>query len=461
MNKQNVILIFDIGKTNKKLLLFNEGYNIIHEESTRLDEVKDEDGFPCEDVHALTTWIKNAFEKLYNHPSFEIKAINFSGYGASFVHLDKDGKVCTPLYNYLKPYPEELKQQFYNTYGGESLLSKQTASPVLGNLNSGLQLYRLKYEKPDVYAQIKYTLHLPQYLSYIISSKTATDITSIGCHTHLWNFQKEDYHNWVYKEAIQKKFPAIYPANSTANITVNDKTMPVGFGLHDSSAALIPYLKSFTEPFILISTGTWCISLNPFNSSVLSDYELHNDCLCFLSYLAKPVKASRLFAGNEHEQQIKRLSVHFNTDEGRYKTVVFDNAILKKLDKKNRTKTIETSTAMVQQSIFASRPLQNFETYEEAYHQLMLDIIAQQVFSTKLVLNNTTVKKIFVDGGFGKNDVFMNLLASAFPNIAVFAASIPQASSLGAALVLHHHVNGNAVIPALINLKYYPAKNIS
>jgi sugar (pentulose or hexulose) kinase len=182
---------------------------------------------------------------------------------------------------------------------------------------------------------------------------------------------------------------------------------------------------------------------------------LHNDCLCYLSYEGKPVKASRLFAGYEHEQQVRRLAKHFNKEMGYYKTIMYDNALLKNLDKKNITKITGNNTAMAQQSAFGSRPLGNFETYEEAYHQLMLDIIAQQVFSTKLVLSNTPVKKMFVDGGFGKNDVYMNLLASAFPGIKVCAASIPQASALGAALVLHDHLSRKEIPPDLIPLRYY------
>ena len=455
MNKQNVILIFDIGKTNKKLLLFDEDYNVVHEESIKVDEIKDEDDFACEDLQTVTTWIREKFQQVSSNDNLNVSAINFSAYGASFVHIDADGKPVTPLYNYLKPYPEYLKQQFYNTYGGESLLSKQTASPVLGNLNSGLQLYRLKYEKPLVYAQIKYALHLPQYISYIISSETATDITSIGCHTHLWNFQNQDYHNWVYKEALQKKFPAIYGANETASVINHGKTISVGIGLHDSSAALIPYLKSFTGPFILISTGTWCISLNPFNHSLLSDYELDQDCLCYLTYDGKPVKASRLFAGYEHEHQVKRIAAHFNTSEDYYKTVKYDAALLKKAQQVNTLNYIDADHAMVKQSNFKKRALNDFKNYEEAYHQFIFDIITQQAFSTKLVLNATGVKKIFVDGGFGKNDVYMNLLASAFPQIKIYAANVAQASALGAALVLHEHWNHNHVAPDLIELKEY------
>src|SRR6187401_859556 len=178
MEKTKVIAIYDVGKTNKKLILFDEQYNVVYEESTQLRETKDEDGFSCEDVVALAAWIKNSFDKIQTDPRFEIKAVNFSGYGASFVYLDKNKKVIPPLYNYLKPYSPELQKKLYQTYGGESQFSKITASPVLGNLNSGMQLYRLKYEKPEIFEKIKYALHLPQYLSYILTSKLYSDITS-------------------------------------------------------------------------------------------------------------------------------------------------------------------------------------------------------------------------------------------------------------------------------------------
>ena len=452
---KNAIAIFDVGKTNKKLFLFDEQYNILHEESTRFDEIKDEDGFACEDLPTLTNWVREKFQQVSLNNNYNLRAVNFSAYGASFVHVDDTHEPITPLYNYLKPYPEKLRQQFYTKYGGESLIAKQTASPVLGNLNSGMQLYRLKYEQPDTFSRIKYSLHLPQYLSFIISSIPASDITSIGCHTQLWHFQKHSYHKWVSAEKLNTKFPEICNGDKIVHLPGHSKKIAVGIGLHDSSAALIPYLKLFREPFILLSTGTWCISLNPFNASMLTDHELHNDCLCYLSYEGKPVKASRLFAGYEHEEQVKRLSGYFQKDVHYYTTVKYDDALLNKLRSHTTSKQIDSQTAMVQQSAFSKRTLNEFKSYEEAYHQLIYDIITQQAFSTKLVLNATTVKKIFVDGGFGKNDVYMHLLAAAFPGIEVYAASIPQASALGAALALHEHWNKNPIPAHLISLKQF------
>lgn len=453
MGREAVIAIFDIGKTNKKLLLFDEHYKIVHEVSQQFSETTDEDGFPCEDVSALTQWIKDSFEAITKDERFSIKAVNFSGYGASFVYIDKDLKVIPPLSNYLKPYSPELQKKFYDTYGGESKVSKDTASPVLGNLNSGMQLYRLKYEKPEVFAAIKYALHLPQYLSFILSGKMHTDITSVGCHTNLWNFQGKKYHQWVKKEGVAEKLPPIASCDSIAGYV--HETIPVGIGLHDSSSALIPYLTSFHEPFILLSTGTWCITLNPFNHSQLSDYELHHDCLSYLSFQAKSIKASRLFAGYEHEQQTKRLAAHFKVAVDYYKQVECDMKLMKRPDELKDFLKTDNGDVMIQQSLFEERKLSSFTNYEQAYHQLIADIIVQQYYSTSLVLKGTTVKRIFVDGGFSKNPIFMYMLADFFPEVETFAASVAQASSLGAALVMHEHWNSKPLPSDIIELKYY------
>ena len=118
MAKQSVILIFDVGKTNKKILLFDDNYRLVFEDSIRLNEITDEDGFPCEDIDALTDWTRISFERMMMDERFDIRAVNFSAYGASFVYLDDNDVPILPLYNYLKPYPENLKRKFYVTILG-------------------------------------------------------------------------------------------------------------------------------------------------------------------------------------------------------------------------------------------------------------------------------------------------------------------------------------------------------
>lgn len=432
-----VCAIFDIGKTNKKFFLFDEDYHIIYETSTNCIEIKDEDGFPCDDIETMVQWVKDNLHEKLKDEAFHIVALNFSTYGASFVHIDAEGKPLTPLYNYLKPFPAELEKKFYNTYGIKENIAAETASPSLGMLNSGLQLYWLKHTRPEVFDNIGASLHLPQYIAYLFHGKPLSDITSIGCHTALWNFEKNEYHFWVSAETIDRKLAPLLGSDEVVHTTIDDKELLCGVGLHDSSAAFIPYIQSIKEPFVLISTGTWCITMNPFNNTPLTVQELQQDCLCYMSYKGAPLKASRLFAGYEHEQETKKMADYFHVDQKNFVTVKYNPDLVS-----------GSGFSTEACGIFNCG---NYATYEEAYHQLISKLIKQQKKSTDLVMNDK-VKKIFVDGGFAKNNIYMNLLAKAYPGHEVYAASVSQATALGAALAIHQHWNNKLLANDLIRV---------
>lgn len=449
-----VIAVFDVGKTNKKLFLFNESYEIVFERSERFDETVDEDGDPCEDLRSLRSFIHDGINLILESPDFSVRAINFSAYGASFAYIDDAGKTIGPLYNYLKPYPEKLRKQFYDTYGGEKLFSFVTASPVLGSLNSGMQLYRLKYQNPGFFSSIRFALHLPQYLSYLMTGKPFSEITSIGCHTNLWDFKNADYHYWVKREGVLDKLPPIAPSDMVVQPQIPDHVYAVGVGLHDSSSALIPYLVAFKEPFVLISTGTWAISLNPFNANPLTMEELECDCLSFLQYTGKPVKASRLFAGHHHDVEVTRIAAHFKQNKERYFHLQFDREMLPKIDAWFDG-TQSGKKALLGDLRFSRRELSDFQNDTQAYHQLIYDLVVQQYISTGLILAGSSVQKVFVDGGFSYNAVYMNLLASFFPDMEVYASSVPQATAIGAALAVHEAWNAQPFPENIVELKRY------
>lgn len=433
-----VIAIFDAGKTNKKVFLFDQQYRVVYDKSTRLPETTDEDGYPCEDVHALSAWVRNTLTELLTDERYDIRAVNFTSYGASFVHVDEQLAPVLPLYNYLKPYPHDIKQRFFERYGGEIKISRETASPVLDHLNSGLLLYRLKEEKRFP-VQTHFSVHLPQYLSSLVTRQALSDITSIGCHTMLWNFEMNSYHEWVANAGIGKMLPPIFPSDSVLEISTNEKQFFCGIGLHDSSSALIPYLATVEDPFVLISTGTWSITMNPFNDTPLLESELTQDCLCYLTYKGFPVKSSRLFAGHMHEEGVNKLNAHFLKDPQFFRTLKFDRQLADAVG-------IEYNVQELQPS--------DFPTYESAYHALVGNIIRQQVKSSNLVLTQE-VKRIFVDGGFSSNEIFMRLLARAYPDISVFAASVAQATAMGAALAIHDHWNAEPISDRLVELVPY------
>lgn len=444
-----VIAIFDVGKTNKKLFLFDENYRIVYEKSARFTETEDEDGFPCENIESLRLSVADSMVEILRMKQFRVMAVNFSTYGASLVYIDSAGEPVFPLYNYLKPYPEALSAAFYGRYGGEATFSIETASPVSGSLNSGLQLFRLQNEQPELFSKVQYALHLPQYMSYLLSGIACSDLTSIGCHTGMWNFNLNSYHDWVRAERLSGRLAPIVCADQVHPSRFSTEDYQVGVGLHDSSASLVPYLINFKEPFVLVSTGTWCISLNPFNQEPLTAEQLENDCLCYIQYQGKPVKASRLFSGSEHEQQVNRIASHFNVDNVKFRKLVYN------ADRLDLRKQTAPKPGFRRQSDFATRDLNQFGSYKKAYHQLIYDLVELQAYATRQVLEGSAVRRIFVDGGFSKNSVYMNMLAQAFPEMEVFAASMAQATALGAAIVLHSKWNSKPLPANLIELNYY------
>jgi hypothetical protein len=52
----------------------------------------------------------------------------------------------------------------------------------------------------------------------------------------------------------------------------------------------------------------------------------------------------------------------------------------------------------------------------------------------------------------------MNLLAASFPGVEVYAASVAQATAMGAALAIHEYWNSQSLPADIIQLKYYSSK---
>ncbi|HLT82484.1 MAG TPA: FGGY family carbohydrate kinase [Cyclobacteriaceae bacterium] len=435
-----VTAVFDIGKTNKKYFLFNEALEEIRNVYAELPTTEDEDGYPCDDPLAIVGWIEQILDGLLGNPDFILRAVNFSTYGATLVHLDGEGKPVTPLYNYLKPFPSKLASQFQAAYGATDH-DLATASPFLGMLNSGLQLYWLKYERPELFRKVRHTLHFPQYLSYALTGKMVTEPTSVGCHTKLWDFNRSTYHSWVKEEGFLDLFPDMVPTATAFEVTRKGKSFRVGVGIHDSSSALAAYLTRSPDPFLLVSTGTWSITMNPFTEENLTREELERDCLNYLTPSGNPVKASRLFLGHELDHQLKTLNRLFDRDTKYYKQIRLNPSFLRAIEG-GAVDNLYYPEVLNNDKLVADvfRPVkwdpQGCASYEEAYHHVIWGLVRLQVASIRLALGRSPVKKVFVDGGFVDNELYITLLKHFLPELCIEASHTPLGSAYGAAAIL-------------------------
>ncbi len=429
----DVTAIFDIGKTNKKFFLFDKDFKEVYKEYTSFDEIKDEDGFPTENLKALQEWLKSVFNRILEANEYNVLAINFSTYGASFVHLDENGDPLTPLYNYIKPLDENLINAFLEKYGPKESFLKTIGCYDLSMLNSGMQLYWLKQTKPEIFKKIKYSLHLPQYLSYIFTGIPLSEFTSIGCHTALWDYGKKDYHDWVYKENIHKILPPIVSTETSINMNYNGKRIKIGVGIHDSSAALLPYVRSIKKKFVLVSTGTWSISFNPFSQSSISEDSKNVDSINYMRINGKPVKATRLFLGNEYKLQVSKLHKRFGVSDDYHRSVKFNydtySEIMKDFKFMFKWESISDENMPSETTI-------SFDTFEDAYHQLMTELVLLQIKSVKNVIGNDSIKQLYVDGGFSDNDLYIKLLSHYFRDKKLRTTDSSLGSALGAAICI-------------------------
>lgn len=435
---KSVIAVIDIGKTNKKIFLFDEKFEVVFTESTRFDEITDDDNYACDDIESIEKWIQYQIKIIQEEKNYTIKAINFSTHGATVVYLDKNGERITPLYNYLKPLEGIDFNELYNNNGGVSEFSRRTASPAYGMLNSGLQMYWLKKYKPHFWKQVDAILHYPQYLSYLFTKQITSDFTSVGAHTAIWDFDRMDYHQWLKDEGINLPTPS--NGKEAIMATINGEQIAVGSGLHDSSSSIIPLLmKNEGNEFILLSTGTWIISMNPFSKETLTQFQLNNNCLCFMTPEKKQVKSSMQFLGRMHEVYIEALAKHFNVDIDKHLTLKLDKELCSSITS-NSTK-VFLAEGSDTEFVADINILKSFNSYEDAYYQLVFDICTKVMEAIELILDaNNSLKDIYISGGFNRNEMFVHFLSLLKPEVTIRIPNVKNESALGAALLMKEYL---------------------
>ncbi|RWQ00516.1 FGGY family carbohydrate kinase, partial [Mesorhizobium sp.] len=182
----------------------------------------------------------------------------------------------------------------------------ETGTPRLPvGLNLGAQLFWQQKRFPAEFAKVAAMLMYPQYWALRLTGVAANEVTSLGCHTDLWNPWKADFSSLVDKMQWRRLMAPVRPAKDClgrilpvlAIRTGLDPQTPVFCGLHDSNASLLPHLLSDTPPFSVVSTGTWVVSMAVGGNKVTLDPA--RDTLVNVNALGNPVPSARFMGGRE------------------------------------------------------------------------------------------------------------------------------------------------------------------
>ena len=305
------IAVIDIGKTNAKLALVDLSTLTELAVVTRPNIVQPGPPYPHYDVDGHWAFLLDALAQF--HREHRIDAISVTTHGACAALLDSNGALATPILDYEHTYTAEMVE----AYDAIKPDFAHTGSPKLaGGLNIGAQLHWLFASDPDLKDRTAQIVTYPQYWGHRLTGVTATDVTSIGCHTDLWNPYEGTFSSLPAELGIRNKIaPVRRPSDilgpilpEIAKATGLAPETPVCVGIHDSNASLYPHVVSQDGPVSVVSTGTWVIVMS-MKTGGAATLDPARDTLVNVNAYEQAVASARFMGGREFEviQQGQRV----------------------------------------------------------------------------------------------------------------------------------------------------------
>ena len=299
---QKHVAVIDIGKTNAKLALVDLDDLSEIAIVTRPNKVSSGPPWPHFDVDGHWEFLLNAMKQF--HADHRVDVISVTTHGACVALLDYEGGLAAPILDYEHTGPDEVAEE----YNAIRPPFSETGSPRLPmGLNAGAQLFWQFREDADLKNRTADIVTYPQYWGHRLTGVIATDATSLGCHTDLWNPHKQDVSTLVERLGIADKIaPTCVPnkvlgtiLSEIANRTGLSCDTPVYCGIHDSNASLLSHILSHEAPFSVVSTGTWVIAMSI--GGTQPELDPAHDTLINVNAFGDPVPSARFMGGREYD----------------------------------------------------------------------------------------------------------------------------------------------------------------
>ncbi|TPK57554.1 carbohydrate kinase [Mesorhizobium sp. B2-4-19] len=405
------VAVLDFGKTNSKLFVFSQDGRILDERRTQPKWMR-QDGFSVLDEAALHDWALAAVtDAVENHG---VEGVMVSGHGCTFALVD-DAALTHPILDYEQEPPAEIAARIDRRIPDFA----ETFSPRLPlGFNHGRHMLWLQDVDPDAFAAAKSILGYPQYWSWRLGGRPVSEVSYLGCHSHLWAPRKRDFSSLVDAEGWRGQMPAFARAGAViGERRLGGAARPIAIhnGVHDSNAALHAYRRQALGPLTVVSTGTWVVMLNP--DCPLDVLDRDRDMLVNVDVDGGPVPTIRFMGGRE-----------FAAISGGWQGAIPHGSIQQAID----------AGIMALPSLAPGGPMPDHpgrlvgrtpDAAERAaaallYVALMVDLCLDLIHSQDTVI---------VDGGLNAGGLLAGLLAALRPGQAFLQGATLEGSATGAA----------------------------
>jgi L-fuculokinase len=303
---QDATIVLDIGKTNVKLVLIAADGAVLAEQRSP-NAILPDGLYPHHDTERIWDWMLTAMKSFSSMA--QVGAIVPVTHGATAAMVDDEGLVLPVL-----DYEFELPASQRAHYAVQRPPYSATSSPQLpAGLNLGAQLAWQAQAFPKQFRRARHILMYPQYWAWRLSGVAASEVTSLGCHTDLWQPSRQQYSSLVERMGWSRLFPSLRPAWAPLNVLKPELAELTGLladcrvlcGIHDSNASLLRHLIPATPGAVapmspspaVLSTGTWVIAAAP--GMPLDGLREQGDMLANSNALGQAVACMRFMGGRE------------------------------------------------------------------------------------------------------------------------------------------------------------------
>lgn len=416
--EEQALAVFDLGKTNAKLLGFGDRTGKLLFDERTAQRTMLADGLRVLEHQPLFGWLTATLARMSER--YRLAGLMVSTHGCTFALVSGD-ELAAPVLDYEQPVPPEIDRQF----AAEAPPFAETCSPDLpGGLNVARHIYLREKRAPDMFRRTDAILNYPQFWNWLLTGAKVSEISSIGCHSHLWNPREGTFSSLVERRNWRPKFPPFRRAGEIVGEALfGGQSVPVHNGVHDSNAALYYYRSLGYSDMTLISTGTWVIVFN--QACPLEALDSRRDMLANVTVDRSPIATARFMGGREYEaiaagsqEAASRASLQQVIDRGQFALPSFAPGG----PFPSRKGALKGPAPSGDEERAALATL---------YVALMMDVVLDQLRS-----NNPVV----VDGGLARNRALLGILAALRPKQSISHNVAAEGTAMGAAaLALEAH----------------------
>lgn len=290
--------VLDIGKTHRKLLVLDAAGALVHEAQADSHARQADQGYLALDTDATRDWLQDQLAAL-GPLRAGLRHIVPTTHGAAIAAL-REGELALPV-------PDYEFTGFDTLPHGDTDGFAHTLSPRLPRgLNMGHQLAWLQQHCGAALDRADTLLPYAQYWSAWLSGVASSEVSSLGCHTHLWRLREHRFSDWAQDQGWAARFAPLRRAWDVLGPVRADLARALGLpagvqvhvGAHDSNACLARYLRAWPR-MTLVSSGTWVVIMASGAPAIELDPAL--DLLGNVSVRGELVPTARFMGGREIE----------------------------------------------------------------------------------------------------------------------------------------------------------------